>query len=740
MTLRITLLSLFCTLLVTFSADNAVDDVQSIELSVQANAQQGDRVEITAVVGQFRTLRSARYRINELEGAINAERQVITYNTCKFAGEYQTSLNVWGQATYQDGTVRTFGPRIVDLTTSRVARNDRDRHYAVYISHDNDGDREDLRADVASAFMDEFEEYSRSQYNWAEPRLYTGDSIRFVNSVDMAISMGHGGRHSFQAGPDGHGSVNLALTEFGSFAPCGSTGDAKYLVFASCKTLSNSSIANELLNGGASWGEGRFPTGIAFGDVDGDGKKEVGFGRMANENDRFWIKDDASAHFANLLTTGNGWGAEVTGVAFGDVDGDGRDEVGIARRTSESDTIRILDDSSSRFAPLFTLGQNWGEDRYATSIAFGDVDGDGRKEIGITRNAGPNARFYVLDDARNRFAQLHAGGGDWSESASATSIAFGDVDGDGKDEVGVGRKFDEHERFRILDDATHNFAVLHTGGENWGGAAYTTCIAFGDVDGDGKKEVGIARKASGNARYYVLDDAAHQFAALKTGGEGWGEDNYATWIAFGDVDNDGRDEVGVARHANTSTRYWILNDATRGFASVHSSGDDWKPGEYATCIAFGDTNGDGKAEVGVTRKADSGRRLWVLEDYPGDGYTFGRPWGYYWFHSDGTKAEKRPFTGLHMALGFRTNFRTNYDWTDNDSSDFFETFAENLDDGMKIRDAWHEAAEEDLDFDDNTNLTSVFYLLPYANDTIQSNRDHYIFGNAQYQSRGEWLE
>ena len=106
-----------------------------------------------------------------------------------------------------------------------------------------------------------------------------------------------------------------------------------------------------------------------------------------------------------------------------------------------------------------------------------------------------------------------------------------------------------------------------------GDSNYVTSIAFGDVDGDGKDEVGLTRKAGSNARYWVLDDAAHNFAQLHSGGHSWGDSNYATSIAFGDVDNDGKDEVALGRKAGGNPRYWIFDDAVQGFNTLHTGGE-----------------------------------------------------------------------------------------------------------------------------------------------------------------------
>ncbi|WAN69081.1 VCBS repeat-containing protein [Moorena producens JHB] len=381
------------------------------------------------------------------------------------------------------------------------------------------------------------------------------------------------------------------------------------------QTLSTLRSLTTIHEGGNSWGSGNYATSIAFGDVDGDGRDEVGVARRAGGNGRYFIFEDALSNFSLLHQGGNSWGSNnyATSIAFGDVDGDGRDEVGVSRRAGVNARYFILEDELSGFSQIHEGGNSWGSNNYATSIAFGDVDGDGRDEVGVARRAGVNARYFILEDELSGFSQIHEGGNSWGSNNYATSIAFGDVDGDGRDEVGVARRAGVNARYFILEDELSGFSQLNAGGNSWGSNNYATSIAFGDVDGDGRDEVGVARRAGVNARYFILEDELSGFSQLHAGGNSWGSNNYATSIAFGDVDGDGRDEVGVARRAGVNARYFILEDEFGAFSQLQAGGNSWGSNNYATSIAFGDVDGDGSDEIGVARRAGVNARYFIFD-------------------------------------------------------------------------------------------------------------------------------
>lgn len=230
--------------------------------------------------------------------------------------------------------------------------------------------------------------------------------------------------------------------------------------------------------------------------------------------------------------------------------------------------------------------------------AFGDVGGD---------VAG--SRYAILDDARAGFAVLMTGGQEWGPGTYATSMAFGDVDGDGRDEVGIARRHKRGSmRFVVLDDAMAGFTVLMTGGEEWGVGTYATSIAFGDVDGDGRDELGVARyHVRGEMRYQVCDDAAADFEVLTTGGQGWRRGSYASSLTFGDVDGDGRDECRVTRrHRRGDIQHVVLDDAGAGFAPLRTGHEVWEPQTLDAVGVVGDVDGDGRHEFGVISRRPRG--------------------------------------------------------------------------------------------------------------------------------------
>lgn len=374
--------------------------------------------------------------------------------------------------------------------------------------------------------------------------------------------------------------------------------------------------------GGALWGNGNYATDIAFGDVDNDGVDEVVVTRKASSNARFMILNDgrsSTAPHATLFRGGTDWGSSTyaTCCAVGDIDGDGRAEIAIGRKATGNmrfSLIRFVG-GMQQVDELETGGENWGREAYTTDVAIGR-DRFGTGLLAVARKSTTNGRFFVYRYDASGLTLLFSGGANWGRDFYATSIAMGDMDNDGRLEIAVGRFANQNARFQIyktLDGTYSDLRLIHSGGENWGSGSYTTGLCFGDVDGDGRMELGVSRKTSGNGRYFIIGGPDSNFRRIHTGGHGWGSGYYATDIAMGDIDGDGRAETMVARRSNENDRTFLFDDASTNFMPLGGFGASWGNGNYATAVDIGRTAtiGGPQAALGIARRAGQNSRFFI---------------------------------------------------------------------------------------------------------------------------------
>lgn len=217
-------------LLVTISACHRA----MVMTPIPPNPKQGDVIQVRVGATKKDELSQLNYSINEVNGSGVNVTYDVAYDSCKGRGIYNIDLQLDGEAIYGDGEIKTYSQQY-DLTSGDNGREDNDLDFAVYVGGGNKKERS-VQIDMANKFIDSYDAYANSQYYWSENRFYNTQSMTFANGADLVVSFGHGSKYSY--GPRYGGDVYLPDTEYGNFAPCGSSGDAEYLVFMNCNTLS----------------------------------------------------------------------------------------------------------------------------------------------------------------------------------------------------------------------------------------------------------------------------------------------------------------------------------------------------------------------------------------------------------------------------------------------------------------------------------------------------------------------
>jgi hypothetical protein len=130
---------------------------------------------------------------------------------------------------------------------------------------------------------------------------------------------------------------------------------------------------------------------------------------------------------SDSVLLGNRVLGQGAGTCLGDVDGDGRPDVFLARTEGSNKLYRNL--GNWRFEDITESAGVGAPDRYSTGCAFADVDGDGDLDLVLVATKGPNAIF--LNDGHGRFTERRDLGLDPS-GKGGTTITMSDLDGSGR--------------------------------------------------------------------------------------------------------------------------------------------------------------------------------------------------------------------------------------------------------------------------------------------------------------------
>lgn len=307
-------------------------------------------------------------------------------------------------------------------------------------------------------------------------------------------------------------------------------------------------------------------TGIALGDMNGDGKLDA---VMVNYNEpAVRCLNDGFGNLGSCVSFNVA--AYSFGVALGDVNGDGSLDVIIANTQSQPE-FRCLNDGSGGFtncASFNTTDASFG-------IALGDVDGNGALDA-IIANSGESERV-CLNDGSGNFGSCS----DFNTiNDDSRAVALADIDGDGALDVVVANTTSQAERL-CLNDGSGGFTAC----SSFNATDSSFGIALGDVNNDGRPDALIAN--SGQEERRCLNDGAGGFASCVS----FSGTDSSEGIALGDLNADGHLDVVTANNLQQERR--CLNDGAGGFTDCTT----FNATDISRSIALGKLDNDGLTDV-----------------------------------------------------------------------------------------------------------------------------------------------
>jgi Bacterial Ig-like domain (group 3)/FG-GAP-like repeat/FG-GAP repeat len=347
---------------------------------------------------------------------------------------------------------------------------------------------------------------------------------------------------------------------------------------------------------------------VAVADVNGDGKPDLVVANIcASSTDCSTgtvavLLGNGDGTFQTAVTYGSG-GQGATSVAVGDLNGDGKPDLAVVNGSSPKVGV-LLGNGDGTFQPV----QTYPSGGFGTSsVAIADVNGDGKLDLLIVNLEEEGVAGVLLGNGDGTFEPVRTIS---LQRYYPRSIAVADVNGDGKPDLVVSF-FDS---CPILSGCvTGGVGVLLGNGDGtfqpvqiYNSEIYgASAVAVADLNGNGRADVVVGGScltfsACLNGDLGVLlGNGDHTFQPAV--GYGSGAYNVLS-VAVADVNGDGKPDLLVANECPFSD---CFNEAVVGVLQGNGDGTFQKAvtfssgGYLAYGVAVGDVNGDGRPDVVV---------------------------------------------------------------------------------------------------------------------------------------------
>jgi hypothetical protein len=354
--------------------------------------------------------------------------------------------------------------------------------------------------------------------------------------------------------------------------------------------------------------------GEAIGTADAAGSVTVVYGSATGLSDRSAVFDQGAGGVPGSVGEGHDFGYAL---AAGDVNGDGYPDLAATANGDEisRDSAVVLyggpngltttNATDLQKPPDSDLPPYQGDDQYLGSfgndVTIADANHDGKGDVFVSANAKDTEPEVMSSDPGVVYYTGASGGASAQRTTyfdqAGLTLAHGDINGDGTDDVVAAYGGDEFTQTRVVvlsgsasgPKQTQRFNQDTPGvpGSEEAGDDYGRSLALGDVNGDGKADLAIGAPGEdsgagwGEGRVTLLRGSSGgvsytggtTYDQNTSGVPGHGEygDLFGLGLSLTDVNNDGRPEMAVGSPGENGTGTSDQRDGD-GSATVFTGG------------------------------------------------------------------------------------------------------------------------------------------------------------------------
>jgi len=287
-------------------------------------------------------------------------------------------------------------------------------------------------------------------------------------------------------------------------------------------------------------------------------------------------------------------------VSSADFDGDGKPDIAVSNNDSTISIYRNLSTSGAisldtrMDMPIGKSTSSFGD----KGITYGDIDGDGKQDIIVSDYIGSSSSISIFRNTSSIGSISFAPKVGFVTAMRSFILTVIDVDSDGKSDIIVSNDFNtSNSTFSVFRNTSSIGNISMAARVDITTQGSTRGVSAADLDGDGKPDLIVLNYDSmsfsvfrntcspGNISFTLISNINFVYAPQ--------------WISICDLDGDGKLDVIITGQAGSFTWYY-KNTSTIG--TITLSGRNGFAGGNGEIVrnSFGDLNGDGKPESIIT--------------------------------------------------------------------------------------------------------------------------------------------
>jgi hypothetical protein len=329
---------------------------------------------------------------------------------------------------------------------------------------------------------------------------------------------------------------------------------------------------------------------LCTSDFDGDGKPDIAVANRA-ANTISVLRNTSVVHAVSFdIKIDFATGINPYSIVAGDIDGDGKQDLAVANRGSNS--ISIFRNTSTTGLISFAAKVDVTTGANPQQVAMGDIDGDGKPDLAVVNSTG--ASFSVLGNASIPGTVSFPAKLDFATAGNGNGIAIGDLNADGKPDVATANVFSNN--MSVFQNSSTSGLISFLPRTDYATGFGPQNVRIGDINADGNPDLVVGSNQTIHA-YRNTSSGLISFNAgislIATGGH---------FVSLADLNGDGQADIASCRA--TFNIFSVLRNITSSNSVNFSHEGNFQTAFAPIDIVAVDLDGDTKADV-VTANASS---------------------------------------------------------------------------------------------------------------------------------------